>query len=135
MFTVNRTDKDSRRQSGATLIEFALILPILLFLLFGIFEFGRIFNTYLIVVNGAREGARHGALGSNQAEIIQKSTEACPNLDPGLMSFVVSGAEGNSGQQVRVRVIYSVDILTPIFEPMFPADPFPVSSEAVMMIE
>lgn len=45
------------RQNGSALVEFALILPIFLMLLFGMIDFGRGFNTYIGMLNATREGA------------------------------------------------------------------------------
>ena len=46
------------RSRGAAAVEFALVLPILVALLFGIIEFGRIYNAKLTLANAAREAAR-----------------------------------------------------------------------------
>jgi Flp pilus assembly protein TadG len=47
---------------GQTLVEFALFLPLLLILLFGIIEFGIIIYDQVAITNGIREGARVGSL-------------------------------------------------------------------------
>ena len=44
----------ARPHRGQTLVEFALTLPILLLLLFGIIEFGRIFQAWVTLQNAAR---------------------------------------------------------------------------------
>ena len=44
------------------MIEFALVLPILMLLVFGIIEFGRTMTVHQIITNGAREGARRAIL-------------------------------------------------------------------------
>ena len=49
-----------RHERGSTAIEFALILPILLTLLFGIIDFGRLLYTQEVLNTAAREGARVG---------------------------------------------------------------------------
>jgi Flp pilus assembly protein TadG len=49
-----------RPQAGQTAVEFALILPILVLILMGVFDFGRAFYAYSVVANAAREGARAG---------------------------------------------------------------------------
>ena len=51
-----------RSERGAELIEFAIVAPILILLLAGIFDFGMMFRTYEAVTNAAREGARVGVL-------------------------------------------------------------------------
>ena len=47
-----------RSDSGAELIELALVLPILLIVIAGIIDFGFLFQRYEAVTNAAREGAR-----------------------------------------------------------------------------
>ena len=51
-------------EDGAELIEMALITPILLLILAGIFDFGFMFRSWEVVTNAAREGARVGVLPS-----------------------------------------------------------------------
>jgi Flp pilus assembly protein TadG len=51
-----------RQDDGAQLVEFALVLPLLLFVVLGIAEFGIIFQRYEVVTNAAREGARLAVL-------------------------------------------------------------------------
>ena len=47
---------------GAELVEFALVFPLLLLVLFGIMDFGLLFQRYETVTNAAREGARIAVL-------------------------------------------------------------------------
>lgn len=47
---------------GAELIELALVTPILLMIIAGIFDFGMLFRAWEVVTNAAREGARVGVL-------------------------------------------------------------------------
>lgn len=47
-------------QKGAAIVEFAVVLPLLLVLLFGIIEFGLIMYNKHIITNASREGARYG---------------------------------------------------------------------------
>jgi Flp pilus assembly protein TadG len=51
-----------RREEGAALIETAFVLPIMLLVSVGIFEFGRAYQTWQVVTNAAREGARVAVL-------------------------------------------------------------------------
>ena len=51
------------RRPGQGLVEFALILPILLLILFGIIEFARILQAWLSVENGSRFGVRYAVTG------------------------------------------------------------------------
>jgi Flp pilus assembly protein TadG len=59
-----------RCDKGAELIEFALVFPLLLLVLFGIMDFGLLFQRYETVTNAAREGARVAVLpGYAQADV------------------------------------------------------------------
>jgi len=51
-------------QDGQALIEAALTIPLLLLIAVGIFEFGRAYQTWEILTNAAREGARMAILPS-----------------------------------------------------------------------
>ena len=51
-----------RRDSGATAVEFALVAPILLLLVFGIIEYGLWFSDSLATRQGVREAARQGVV-------------------------------------------------------------------------
>lgn len=53
-----RLSKRAQGESGAELLEFAIIIPTLMMLLIGIFWFGRAYNTRQTVTRAAREGAR-----------------------------------------------------------------------------
>jgi len=60
-------------ESGAELIEFALALPMLLLLGFGILDFGILFQRYEVITNAAREGARVAVLpGYGAADAIAR---------------------------------------------------------------
>jgi len=50
-------------QDGAAAVEFALLLPLLVVLLFGFIQFGTAFNTRIQATNAAREGARMAVVG------------------------------------------------------------------------
>ena len=52
--------KKLKIQSGAAVVEFALILPILILLLFGVIEFGTLMYNQQVLTNASREGARAG---------------------------------------------------------------------------
>ena len=58
----------TRDERGAELIEFALVLPLVLILLMGIFDFGLAFQRYEVITNAAREGARLASLAANYSD-------------------------------------------------------------------
>ena len=58
-----------RNQGGQTLAEFALILPILLLVLMGLFDFGRAIVAYNTLAEAARNGARVSMVNQTPADI------------------------------------------------------------------
>ena len=63
MASVTKTQR-LRSERGAELIEFALVLPLLLFIIMGLVDFGFMFQRFEVVTNAAREGARMAVLPS-----------------------------------------------------------------------
>ena len=56
--------------------EFALVLPILTLLLFGVIQFGLVFNNYLTMTDAVRAGARKGAVGRHLSDPQGEATPA-----------------------------------------------------------
>ncbi|MFQ6001456.1 MAG: TadE/TadG family type IV pilus assembly protein [Anaerolineae bacterium] len=51
-----------KKEKGQSLVEFAFIIPVLILILMGVFDFGRAFYAYNAISNAAREGARYGTI-------------------------------------------------------------------------
>jgi Flp pilus assembly protein TadG len=64
-----------KSERGAELIEFAVVLPILVFIIAGIVDFGMMFRTYEAVTNAAREGARVGVLPGYEEPDVQNRVD------------------------------------------------------------
>jgi Flp pilus assembly protein TadG len=121
-------------ERGAELIEFALVMPILLFIIAAIVDFGMMFRDFEVVTNAAREGARVGVLPNYQladvgprvnayltAAGMNTVVQACP-LSPGrvcVQDVPVSTAAGTfTARAVQVQYVYNTGILGG-FSPMF----------------
>ena len=61
--------RDMKRQRGQAVVEFAIVLPFFLLLVFGIIYFGFLFKDYITLSNVARSSAREAAVGTNYEEI------------------------------------------------------------------
>ena len=59
---------------GAAAVEFALLLPLLLILVFGIIDFGRMLNAQITLTEAAREGARASVLGTSVSARVNQLT-------------------------------------------------------------
>ncbi|MHB1295731.1 MAG: TadE/TadG family type IV pilus assembly protein [Anaerolineae bacterium] len=100
-----------RDEAGANLVEFALVLPVLLFLLIGVVDFGRGYYTYIAVTNAAREGARRAVVYPRvAAEAYVKQAaeyEAAAGgltLDPANITIQRVSADPQPGEPISVTV-------------------------------
>lgn len=64
------------RERGAAAVEFALVLPLLLLLVFGIIDAGRMLNMQIALTQAAREGVRVAALGGSAGDAIARAEAA-----------------------------------------------------------
>jgi Flp pilus assembly protein TadG len=109
--------------AGQTLVEFSLILPIFLLLLFALVDFGRAFFTWQIVTNASREGARAAAVQSDAATVNTKiyssfcsswpSTSSCA-IDTSKLSVTKTNVQGARGSEVKIALSYNFNFVTPI---------------------
>lgn len=114
------------RERGAALIEFALIAPLLLLLLFGIIEFGWKFGQFNDVRHAAREAARYAAVDAGDNAAIRGVV--CDSLDgmqAGITEVRVALTDGSSGlrgESASIRVEVSVDSLSnaPLISDLLP---------------
>lgn len=132
MRTINQYVRSNR---GQTVVEFALILPVVLLLLGGMLEFGRVFHDYLVVTAAAREGARTAAVGSDNATVISTVKEAASTIDRGSLTVGVTPSTRVRGESVTVKVTNKVPLIIPLISVFFPENPYPVSGTAVMRVE
>ena len=72
-----------RRERGAVAVEMAIILPLLLLVVGGIVDFGRLLFTQNIVTNAAREGARTRALGYDEPTATARIDQAMLGVPSG----------------------------------------------------
>ncbi len=117
--------KQDRGQKGVAAVEFALVLPVLVLLAFGIIEFSIALYDKAVITNASREGARAGIVFSDppvsDGEIIEVVNNYCRNK---LITFGTTNQletniirEGTStGDDLTVRVRYDYQfLLVPTF--------------------
>ena len=68
-----------RSESGQSMVEFALLLPILLVVALGILQFGIIYNNYVTLTDATRAGARKAAVGRQSANPVGDCQTAVRN--------------------------------------------------------
>jgi Flp pilus assembly protein TadG len=106
-----------KREQGQTMAEFTLVLPVLAILLFGIVQFGIVFNNYLAVTDAVRAGARQAAVarilpaGQRDAAVKAKVYASADNLDASRLKVTVSASGGwQRGTDVTVTATYPFSI-------------------------
>ena len=110
-----------RDERGATAVEFAFILPLLLVIVLGIVEFGHAFQVQGTLSAAAREGARVMALQNDPAAARTAVRDATPTLDPGVTDAQITvtpaacPTTGATRTNVRVTVEYPMPFLTDFF--------------------
>jgi Flp pilus assembly protein TadG len=93
----------SRRSRGQALVEFALVLPVFLLILFGIIDAGRLIYTYNTIANAARDGARVAIV--NQTV---NGTNTCDTTSPtaGPIGCAIESGINLSVAPSDVQVVY-----------------------------
>jgi len=125
----------TKREGGASLVEFALVLPLLTLFLFGIIQFGLAYDKKQSINAAAREGARTGAIPTNTVASVRSAAEnAFDGLLDGTVTtdvFVIANTstpvtgspladsvkpcEANEGKLVVVQSSVSHELTIPFF--------------------
>jgi len=127
MVVLRRLLKESNAQA---LVEFAIILPLMLLLLFAIIEYGRVFHTYLVVSHASREAARVAAVGGTPGEISAAAESAGATIgidgedeDDVRIEDVTIIVDEKELKAKKVTVTGHLDLVTPYITPkLFPSD-------------
>jgi Flp pilus assembly protein TadG len=114
---MNRAPSSSRKTAdrGTAAVEFVLIVPVLLLIVFGIIDFGRALNAQISLTGAAREGVRLAALGYSNAAVQARVAAAAPSLS-GVTATVVASCPAGAGPaaDAQVNVSYRFSFITPL---------------------
>lgn len=134
-----RRSREARApERGANLVEIALILPLLLFLMFGVVDMGRAFYAVISLTNAAREGARYASrnsLAGTEADVLkvvqQVQGEPAVPLAPSEITVTVEGL----GRPVGDNVVVTATLTYPTLMGQFVGlQPLTLSRRAEMRI-
>lgn len=119
------------KRKGQSLVEMALILPLLLFIIFAIIDMGWFIYGYGTIYNAARRGAEQGSLTPPQKDKLKQANDPCtgvilkavqdnapmyPNITVGDNTVISYPSNVRAvGEKIRVTVTYEVEPLTPLF--------------------
>ncbi len=102
-----RIKKACGSQKGQALVEFALVLPIFIVVLFGIMEFGRLWETINVITSAAREGARAASVSGGSSKAIAAATNVLSAANITDANITVSGPNASDEVIVTVQITYS----------------------------
>ncbi len=148
----------SAAEEGQTIVEFALVFILFMFLVFGVFDFGHLFFVKMNVQNAVQEAARFASTGNhlpdpnNAGQDLSRvdsitSTLQHASLGADITNVQISsvnggtGSAGGPGDTMTITVTASTHLLTPLLSGLFPQgryvftssvtiknEPFPASS-------
>lgn len=121
--------KRLKSQRGAALLETAITIPLVLLISVGIFEFGRAFQTWQVLTNAAREGARIAVLPATTDEQVQALVRSYMNagglplandasVDVSVERAVALGP--NNASRITIRYPFSFMVLNPVIRLVTP---------------
>ena len=113
-----------KNQKGAALLETAITLPLVLLVCVSIFEFGRAYQTWQVLTNAAREGARVAIISSSTDAQI---TDAVRNyMQSGQLPQAASAAitinrlvpfgASNTASQITISYPFNFTVLNPVIQ-------------------
>ena len=143
---ISRLAKGSHRSKGQSLVEFAIMIPVLLLIFGGALDLGRLFYAHVAIENAAKEGALYGA--NDPACDTAKDECASPNNvrwhvenesvgipDVGISISCSSGSvndcEADDFYQVTVTSTFTM--VTPILAPLL-GNPLQLTSTATSLV-
>jgi hypothetical protein len=137
-----RFPSHARRERAATIVSFALIAPIFLFIIFGALEFGRVLMTWMVITSEVAEAARYGAVHYDDTrDNAVQSDEIKRYIQRRLDGLVDS--QGlvpaplvciTSDPNIDVTISYRVPLVIPLVAQLLP-NPFPLSARSMMRAE
>ena len=140
----------ARDHKGAALVEVALTLPLLLLVSVGIFEFGRAYQTWQVLTNAAREGARMAVLPNSTDDAIEDRARAymqsglLPGYDDAEINIthdndIDIGGAMSTASEVTISYPFSFVVLQPVASLVVPGtslgSPIIMAASAMMRNE
>lgn len=132
------------RRRGQSLVELALVLPVLIILLLGLADLGRLFYAYVGISGAAAEGAAYGATIARRPDLDfveetrRRTVEATDGLvqldDPAQQVTVVPASINPSTERITVTVTYDFELITPLVRNMLGGGILPLRGLAARSI-
>jgi Flp pilus assembly protein TadG len=125
-----------KEESGQSMIEFALILPVVVLLLVAILDFGRIIYSVADLHMAAQETVRKAGLGAKDLEITQFARNYIHLSESSQLQVSISPTEANrhSGDYVKVTLKYPWKLYTPLLSDILPVPEY-IESDSTVRVE
>ena len=147
-----------RSSRGATLVEAAIIIPLLLTITFSIVDFGALFYVYLALENGVSQATRQAITGnsvddpsnpgtplsrSGAIKAAMRSATPSLNIPDGAFTFAHMpvggstwlGGTGGPNEIEKVTITYKWPLMTPLLKPFFTGGELSMKVESMMKNE
>lgn len=128
-------------EKGQSLVEMAVVLPVLLLILCGILDFGWIMGNQLVAENGCREGARLGAVVGTKTDYASLVANRVMAVTPGYShsgmdvdASLTNPSDPGEGD-VKVTVSYTFPLLTPLVQTILGKDNYTATCTVIMKVE
>lgn len=124
-----------KSEKGQSLVEFALMLPLLIVILFGIIDFGRVFNAYLTINHASREAARAASIGKDDTTIKNTAVNDAANISLTADQVGINFPTGDrsSGNDAKITITYPITFLTPVIGNI--VGPIKLKATTIMRVE
>lgn len=137
-----------RSEKGAALLEAAITVPIILLISVGIFEFGRAYQTWQVLTNAAREGARVGVIAGTTDDAVKNRVvaymtggalkDATATMVTVTRGVALTGTT-DTGTRVVINYPFAFMVLNPVVKLISPSSttgaPITMQSSALMRNE
>ena len=106
---MRRLRKGCNRSGGQALVEFALLIPVLIIIVMGIIEFGRLWMTMVTLSGAAREGVRVAAVTAPDQALVEAAVDRVLDAaDISGATITISGPSAENEVTVSVEITYTV---------------------------
>lgn len=121
-------------EKGQSLVEFALLLPLLLYLICGIIDFGRVMYTHMQLNLVTQEAVRLGGLGRSDADIRQYALDHVNHPTKVTVTISPTDTIRKPGDYVMVRLEEQIEYITPLMSTVLPS-PYRVVTDSTIRVE
>lgn len=136
---LQRRNKHNNR--GQSMVELALVMPILLLVVCGIIDFGWLFSNNMITSYASREGARLGTIVADQSDAVAQVKDRVMEVTPAFahggltVTTTFTNTASPADGDVKVSVSYTFPLLTPFAQTIFGKTSYTTTSACQMKAE